>query len=110
MSLKINSEEHKLKEEIGNGGFDIVVYKLEKDNKYYVLKKILIIISTKKDISEFKEKVFLMNINNEYIVKYFYSFLEKEYFNILMEYAGNSNLKQFINSYKNKNCLIKEET
>ena len=27
-----------------------------------------------------------------------------------MEYSGNSNLKQFINSYKNKNFLIEEET
>ena len=109
MSIKIDSEIYEKKEEIGKGGFGIV-YKLQKDNEYYALKKILIINSTEKEINHIKEEVdILSSFDNEYIVKYYCSFLEKDYFNILMEYAGNSNLKQFINRYKMKDCFIEEE-
>ena len=109
MSVNINSEIYNIKEIIGKGGFGIV-YKLEKDNKYYALKKILIINSNEKEISKIKEEVdILSSFNNEYIVKYYSSFFEKDYFNILMEYAGNSNLKQFILKYKNQECFIEEE-
>ena len=107
--MKIKSEIYEIKEEIGKGGFGIV-YKLQKDNKYYALKKILILNSTEEEITHIKEEVdILSSFDNEYIVKYYFSFIDQNYFNILMEYAGNSNLKQFINSYKNKECLIEEE-
>ena len=109
MSVKIDSETYKIKEVLGKGGFGIV-YKLEKDNKYYALKKILITNSTEEDISQIKKEIHILSsFNNEYIVKYYSSFFDKEYCNILMEYAGKSNLKQFINSYNNKGCFIEEE-
>ena len=108
MSVKINSEIYTKKEIIGRGEFG-KVYKLEKDNKYYALKKILITNSTNEDISLIKKEIqILSSFNNEYIVKYYYNFFDKKYCNILMEYGGKMNLKQFINSYKDKGCLIEE--
>ena len=43
-----------------------------------------------------KETKILSKLNNEYIVKYYDSFKEKDYLNIIMEYGGKSNLKKFI--------------
>ena len=97
------------KEKIENGRFGMV-YKLQKDDKYYALKQILISNLTKEEINHMKKEVdILTSLENEYIVKYYCSFLEKDYFNLLMGYAGNTNLKQFINGYKNKGSFIEEE-
>ena len=60
MSIKIDSEIYEKKEEIGKGGFGIV-YKLQKDNEYYALKKILIINSTEKEINYIKEEVDILS-------------------------------------------------
>ena len=104
----INSGEYKIIEELGKGTFG-KVYKLQKDNKYYAYKKILIAESTKEQIDEcYKEKNILSEFNNEYIVKFYFSSIDKNYFNILMEYAGKSNLKQFIKEYKDNNLLIEQ--
>ena len=95
-TLTINSKEYKIIEIIGRGGFGIV-YKLEKDNEYFAFKKISIANLLIEEVNKFLEEAkILATFNNEYIVKYYYSFIEKDYFNILMEFAGNSNLKQFI--------------
>ena len=105
-TLTINSKEYKIIEIIGRGGFG-KVYKLQKDNSFYAYKKILIDNSLEENLDDYNnEAKILSNFNNEYIVKYYYSFIEKDYFNILMEFAGNSNLKQFIKNYRNKNQLI----
>ena len=108
MSVIINNEEYKIIKELGLGGFG-KVYKLQKDNSFYAYKKILIDNSLEENLDDYNnEAKILSNFNNEYIVKYFYSFQEKEYFNILMEYAGDFNLKQFILNHKKKNQLIEE--
>ena len=105
----IKTEICEKKEKIENGRFGMV-YKLQKDDKYYALKQILISNLTKEEINNMKKEVdILMSLDNEYIVKYYCSFLEKDYFNILMGYTGKTNLKQFINSYKNKGSFIEEE-
>ena len=105
----IKTEICEKKEKIENRGFGIV-YKLQKDDKYYALKQILISNLTKEEINHMKKEVdILTSLENEYIVKYYCSFLEKDYFNLLMGYAGNTNLKQFINGYKNKGSFIEEE-
>ena len=107
MSINIDSKEYKIVEtKLGTLGN---MLKLEKDNKYYVLKKISIADLTNEEIELTKEKYkILSKINNEYIVKYYHYYIENDYLNILREYAGNSNLKKFIKNYKEKEELIKE--
>ena len=108
-TININSEVYTIIEELGQGAFG-KVFKLEKDNKYYAFKKIPIKDSTKEEISKCTEEAkILSTFDNEFIVKFHYSFLEKDSFNILMEFAGNSNLKQFIQNFKKKNKLIEEK-
>ena len=97
------------KEIIGKGGFG-VVYLIEFNKRKYALKKIPLINFDKDEMNNYeKEANILSNLNNEYIVKYYGSFKEKEYYNIIMEYEGSSNLKKFIQKYKTKNQLIEED-
>ena len=109
MSMIINQEQYEIIKELPKGGFGRV-YKLKKGDKFYAYKKILIIDSTKEQINQYTEEAkILSGFNSEYIVKYYFSSLEKDYFNILMEYGGDNNLKQFIHQYKMKNQLIQEK-
>ena len=97
-----------IKKALGEGGFGIV-YLVEKDNKQYALKQSKIKL-TEKEIEQYKNMInILSKINNEYLIKYYETFMENDTFNILMEYAGEKNLKQFIQDYKNKNELIDEK-
>ena len=103
---KFNLNENK--EIIGKGGFG-TVYLIENNNKKYALKQIPLINMEKEDlISCEKEAKILSKLNNEYIVKYYDSFKEKDYLNIIMEYGGKSNLKKFISEYRKKNECIEE--
>ena len=93
---------------MGKGGFGIV-YLIEYKQKKYALKKIPLITLEMKDIISCEKVIeILTSINNEYIVKYYYSFKDKHYFNVVMEYAGDSDLKQFIQKYIDKGMLIEE--
>ena len=95
------------KEPIGSGGFG-KVYKFKYNEKIYALKEIPLM--NENDIIELeKEAKILSNFNNEYIVKYYDSFKKDNKFNIIMEYAGNTNLKNFIEKHRKKNQLIDEE-
>ena len=106
---EINPQNYKIITKIGEGAFG-KVFKVEKDNKYYALKKIVITNLTKEEIDNYKNLVdFLSSFNNEYIVKYYCSFVDKDYFNILMEYAGNSNLKKYILNYQKKGEFLEEK-
>ena len=92
----------------GEGGFG-KVFLIEYKKKKYALKKISLKNLDKKDIISMKEILnVLLNLNNEYIVKYYYYFIEQEYFNVVMEYAGDSDLKEFIQMH-NDNCELIEE-
>ena len=97
---------------IGKGAFG-KVFQVQKDNKYYALKKVSIIYTelTNNKIEEYNKMIsILSNINNKYIIKYYQTFIRGDDFYILMEYGGNLNLKQFIANYKNKNKAIEEKT
>ena len=106
-----NSSKYKIIEQLGEGGFG-KAYKVEnkKDKNIYVMKKIPI---NTKNLEELKsienEALILKEINSEYIVKYFESFIENDQFNIVMEYCENKDLKSFINFHKDKEQLINEE-
>ena len=47
-----------------------------------------------------QEAKILSKLNNDYIIKYYYSFKEKEFFYIIMEYGGESNLRDLIEKQK----------
>ena len=100
------SNRYEIIRRIGKGSLG-QVYLVKKENEYYALKKISIY---KIDSNLYNKKInVLSNISSEYIIKYYESFIEKEYFCILMEYGGNLNLKEFVKIYKDKNKLIGEK-
>ena len=92
---------------LGEGGCGNV-YLIKKENKYYALKKFQSKL-TKEDIDNYNELIkTISKINNKYIIKYYDSYKDNNSFNVLMEYAGECNLKQFIRKYKDSNKLIQE--
>ena len=105
-----NSKFHKYKEikELGEGGF-AKVYKVlnNDDHKFYVNKKIPV-NKEKQNIIE-KEVEFLKKFDNEYIVKYYESFIKDDFYNIIIEYCDNGDLSGFIENYKKKNIFINEK-
>ena len=99
---------YKIKNQIGEGRFGIV-YLAEKNNKQYALKKSKFKL-TEEEIDKYKKIIdTLSKINSKYIIKYKETFISNDFFNIVMEYAGDYNLKQFIENYKNKNQFIEEQ-
>ena len=69
---------------------------MQKDNKYYALKKVSISYTelSNNKIEEYNKMIsILSNINNKYIIKYYQTFIRGDDFYILMEYGGNLNLK-----------------
>ena len=62
---EINPQNYKIITKIGEGAFG-KVFKVEKDNKYYALKKIVITNLTKEEIDNYKNLIFylvlIMNI------------------------------------------------
>ena len=97
---------YKIIKKLGEGGFGSVQLILI-NNKSYALKIIKNI--DKNDINKYeKESKILSSLNSKYIVKYYDSYFENDNYYILMEYAGDSNLKTYIKSFKDKNQLIEE--
>ena len=104
-----NIKDYKIIKTIGRGGCGIV-YLVQKGNKneQYALKKIPIL--SENEIEEYKKILnAIFKINNEHVIKYFEYFIENKSLYILMEYGGDSDLKKFINSYKDKDQLIEEK-
>ena len=111
MNIFINSEKFEIIKELGHGGNGRVYQVLnKKDNKYYAIKRIPIENLTEDEINIIiNEAKILSTIDDIHIIKYYGSYKDKEYFNILMEYCEGSDLKKLIIEYKNKNQLISEE-
>ena len=89
IKVQIDIHQYKTIKKIGKGGFG-EVYLIEKDNKEYALKKISILEYklTEKQIEEYKEKIkCFAALNSNNIIKYYDSFVQDDYFNILMEYG-----------------------
>ena len=104
-----NHPNYIIKREIGKGAFGSVfeVIDTSDNNKIYAIKKME--IRNEDKIKEMENEVeVLSNFNSEYIVKYFDSFYDNNFFYIVMEYCGNSNLAKFIDEHKKKNDLIDE--
>jgi len=102
-------QKYEIIKELGKGGFgrDFLV---KKDNKEYVIKKIKISQTNKEEIDNYQKlKLYLSKINNDNVIKYYKFEIEGDYFNILMEYGGNSNLEQFISNHIDKSLLINEK-
>ena len=111
MNIFINSEKFEIIKGLGHGG-NGRVYQVsnKKDNKYYAIKRIPIDNLTEDEINIIEnEAPILSTIDDVHITKYYGSYKDKEYFNILMEYCEGSDLKKLIIEYKNKNELISEE-
>ena len=103
-----NEKNFKIIRKLGEGGF-AEVYLIEKNNKLYALKKTIKPLK-EEETNKYNEIInILKKIDNKYITKYYYTFSEKNSFNIVMEFCGEKNLKQFIADYKNKDLLIKED-
>ena len=69
----------------------------------YALKQISLEKLNEKEKNDYeKEAQFLSRFNNEYIVKYYESFIKDNKFNIIMEYAGNKTLKSYIKDRENE--------
>ena len=93
---------------IGEGNFgEVFLIKIE--NKNYVLKRIKYRLS-QEEIKKYDDIIkAISKINNKYIIKYYSTFQEKDSYNIIMEYAGDCNLKDFIDTQKTKHNLIEEK-
>ena len=93
----MGADENKGYEEIkriGKGGCG-TVYLVKKENKYYALKKIALL--TKEETNYYQKLLnILFKIKSEYVIKYYESYLVKNFLCIVMEYGGNSDLKKYI--------------
>ena len=104
-----SSNSYKIIKKIGKSNYE--VYLAQKDNKNYAIKKIHNSNFSKNEKQSVQKLLeVLKNINHPNIVKYYDSFDdENDYFNIVMEYGGELNLKQFIKKYKDRGELIERK-
>ena len=107
-----NIHGYEIKQQIGTGSYG-VVYKVQKDNKVYVLKQIPINPnSTISQIDSVKnEAKILSSLKSKYVVEYYDSFEENNCLNIIMEYCEGGDLGTYISNYQkmNSNTSLNED-
>ena len=87
---------------ISQGGFGrVYLVKKKSTNDYFALKKIYKSYIKKKNLFNLveNEKTILNNINNDFVVKCFYSFSDEEYIYFVMEYLNGGDLSNLFNYY-----------
>ena len=99
-----NIHGYEIKQQIGTGSYG-VVYKVQKNNKVYVLKQIPINPnSTISQIDSVKnEAKILSSLKSKYVVEYYDSFEENNCLNIIMEYCEGGDLGTYISNYQKMN-------
>jgi len=104
-------KEYLIQKKLGIGSYG-TVYKVTKKNTniFYVIKQISLFGLTPDEIKDVNlEAKILSSINSKYVVKYYDSFEEKNFLNIVMEYCDGGDLGQFIEEKKALNEPIKED-
>ena len=92
---------YKIIERIGVGSYGRV-YKVSKNNTYYVLKEIPLNLSSaaQKINSVQNEADILSSLDNKYVVKFYKSFKKNKNIYIIMEYCDNGDLCTFLSRMK----------
>lgn len=104
-------KDYKILERLGIGAFG-TVYKVQKqsNNNLYVIKQVPLFGLSPEQINDVKlEAKILSSVKSIYIVRYFDSFEENCYLNIVMEYCNGGDLSQFIEKNKSSNIPLKED-
>jgi len=87
--------DYKLVEELGRGAFG-TVFKCQSlliPNQFFVLKKIpLTVVRNRNSRALLKEVSLLWKLKHPHIIRYYHSFIDKEAFYILMEYAEGGDI------------------
>ena len=100
-----------IKVRLGIGAFGIVFKVVKKtNNNIYVIKQIpLLGLSPQQKIEAKSEARILSSVRSNYIVRYYESFEENNYLNIVMEFCDGGDLCEFLNKNKKTKYLLKED-
>ena len=103
--------EYMIQEKLGIGSYGTVYKVIKKGtNDLYVIKQISLFGLTEEEIKDVKlEAQILSSINSPYVVRYYDSFEEKNFLNIIMEYCNGGDLAKFIEEKQSKNEKLKED-
>ena len=104
-------KDYLIQDKLGTGSYGIVYKVTKKDtNDFYVIKQISLFGLTPEQINEVKlEAKILSKIESIYVVKYYDSFEEKNFLNIVMEYCDGGDLGKFLDEKKKTNELLNED-
>ena len=105
------NEDYEIIKKLGEGGFG-EVFLIKKNNQNYALKKIPLPnkLITEDKMKEYKEMLLILQtLNSENVIKYYTFDFRDDCITVLMEYGGDSDLKQLIEEHKNNFKSIEEK-